>query len=53
MYWFSCDLEKMTVTLDMSEVLEMLDPQQIYKLFTVVGKAANEPLAVVSEEEGL
>jgi hypothetical protein len=32
-----------------SEVLELLDPDEQYQLFTVVGKAAKEPL---TEEEG-
>ena len=33
-------------------VFELLDPDQRYKLFTVVGKVAKEPLAPVTEEEG-
>ena len=34
-------------------VLELLDPDEQYKLFTVVGKAAKEPLAPITEEEGV
>ena len=31
---------------------ELLNPDDKYKLFTIVGKAAKEPLAPVTEEEG-
>ena len=35
-----------------SEVIELLSPNEHYSLFTVVGKAAKDPLALVIEEEG-
>ena len=35
-----------------SEVLELLNPDEVYSLFTVIGKAAKEPLVPVTEEEG-
>ena len=53
-YWVSFENEDLRVTKAMGElVLELLDPDEQYKLFTVVGKAANEPLAPVIEEEGV
>ncbi len=53
-YWVSFENEDLRVTKAMGElVLELLDPDEQYKLFTVVGKAANEPLAPVTEEEGV
>ena len=52
-YWVSFENEDLRVTKAMGEVvLELLDPDQRYKLFTVVGKAAKESLAPVTEEEG-
>ena len=36
-----------------AEVLELLDPDRQYRLYTVVGKAAKEPLAPVTEEGSL
>ena len=53
-YWVSFENEDLRVTKAMGElVLELLDPDEQYKLFTVVGKAANEPLVPVTEEEGV
>ena len=53
MYWVSFENEDLQMTKYMaSEVLEPLDPDEHYKLFTVVGKAAKEPLAPITEEEG-
>ena len=52
-YWVSYEDEERRVTKDMaSVVLELLDPDTRYMLFTVVGKAACEPLAPVTEELG-
>ena len=52
-YWFSYEDEGRRVTKDLaSVVLELLDPDTRYMLFTVVGKAACEPLAPVTEELG-
>jgi hypothetical protein len=50
-YWVSYEGRRMTMDLA-SEVLELVDPETRYLLFTVVGKAANEPLAPVTEEVG-
>ena len=52
-YWVSYEDEERRVTKDLaSVVLELLDPDTRYMLFTVVGKAACEPLAPVTEELG-
>ena len=51
-YWVSFEPEKLRVTKALAEeVLELVDPDQRYKLFTVIGKAVKEPLAPVTEEE--
>ena len=53
-YWVSFENDDLRVTKAMGEVvLELLDPDEQYKLFTVVGKAAKEPLAPITEEEGV
>ena len=53
-YWASFENEDLRVTKAMGElVLELLNPDEQYKLFTVVGKAAKEPLAPITEEEGV
>ena len=53
-YWVSFENEELRVTKAMGELaLELLDPDEQYKLFTVVGKAAKEPLAPITEEEGV
>ena len=52
-YWVSFENEDLRVTKAIGElVLELLDPDEQYKLFTVMGKAAKEPLAPIIEEEG-
>ena len=52
-YWVSYEDEERRVTKDLaSVVLELLDPDTRYMLFTVVGRAACEPLASVTEELG-
>ena len=52
-YWVSFENENLRVTKDTAyEVLELLNPDEHYRLFTVVRKAVNEPLAQVTEEEG-
>ena len=52
-YWVSYEDEERRVSKDLaSVVLELLDPDTRYMLFTVVGKAACEPLAPVTEELG-
>jgi hypothetical protein len=53
-YWISYENEDLRVTKEKLEiVLEMIDPDQRYKLFTIVGKANGEPLATVTVEEGV
>ena len=53
-YWVSFENEDLRVTKAMGELaLELLDPDEQYKLFTVVGKAAKEPLAPITEDEGV
>jgi len=53
-YWVSCENEDLRVTLQSAAVVvDHLDPDQRYKLFTVVGKAAIETLAPLNEEVGI
>ena len=53
-YWASFENEGLRITKSIGELaLELLDPDEQYKLFTVVGKAAKEPLAPITEEESV
>ena len=50
-WWVSHEREALIANALLPEMLEMLDSDQSYKLFTVIDKAPAEPLALVSEAE--